>query len=135
VKAAPPTRTACLRIQSYAKETDAMRTPTTPTPQAPRRDPVPRLLSAAALLIACLALVFSMGGGLAFSKGKPTVVSSKPRPFALLRLDKKGKFPAKAFPVVAKAQSAEKAKSAEKLGGATRQALSASCPISSAIDL
>jgi hypothetical protein len=117
------------------------------TPSAARPDRLPRLLSAAAFLVACMALVFSMGG-LALSKGKgQPVVSGKPRPFALLRLDKHGQVPASAIPVVAKAQKATKALtadqahkadralSAEKLAGATRQKLTASCPISAAIDL
>jgi hypothetical protein len=102
-----------------------------PTPPASRPDPVPRLLSAAALLVACAALVFSMGG-LAASKGKPPAASGKPRPFGLLRLDKHGKFPAAAIPVVG---MAKKAQSAQKLSGATRQKLTAECPISGAVDL
>jgi hypothetical protein len=111
-----------------------------------RKDPLPRLLATAAFLVACMALVFSMSG-LAESKGKsqaPLAVSGKPRPFGLLRLDKHGKFPAAAIPVVASARrattavnatKAKTAKSAESIGGASRQQLTSACPISSTIDL
>lgn len=93
-----------------------------------RRDPLPRLLASAAMLIALISLVFSMGG-LATSKGRLPGASYKPRPFGLLRLDKHGRFPARAIPTVAFA------KSAKKLGGAKRDDLSDRCAVSNAVDL
>jgi hypothetical protein len=47
-----------------------------PNLMARRRDPIPRLLGAAALFVALLSLFFSMGG-LALSKGKPSPPASK----------------------------------------------------------
>ncbi|HEY5976400.1 MAG TPA: hypothetical protein VIT85_00975 [Solirubrobacterales bacterium] len=86
------------------------------------KDPVPRLLSAAALLIALIALVFSMGG-LAPAKNGP---GGKP---SILRLDRSGKIPLRYLPVV------RLAKSAKKLQGATRKDLTVNCPIPDAVDL
>jgi len=86
----------------------------------PGRDPLPRLLSSAALLVALVALVFSMGG-LAPAKngggGKQIVY-----------LNGKGKIPAKYLPPVT-------AKNAKKLGGKTSSQLSVNCPIPNAVDL
>src|SRR5262249_33981693 len=84
----------------------------------PTRDPLPRLMSSAALLVALVALVFSMGG-LSTAKSTRKVVY----------LGKNGKIPAKYLPVVGAA------KNAKKLGGATRGKLSVNCPIPNAIDL
>lgn len=87
----------------------------------PSRDPLPRLFSAAALLVALIALVFSMGGLAPAKKG-----GSGGR---VVYLGKNGKIPAKYLPVI------KNAKSAKLLGGANREKLSVSCPIPNAIDL
>lgn len=84
-------------------------------------DPLPRLFSAAALLIALIALVFSMGGLAPAKQGKVTK--------RVVYLGKNGKIPAKYLPVV------NSAKSAKKLGGATRDKLSVNCPIANSVDL
>ena len=54
------------------------------------------------------------------SPGRVRVVS-KPRPNAVLKLDRKGKFPAKAIPTVARAREAD------RLGGAAAEELTAAC--------
>jgi hypothetical protein len=87
---------------------------------APGRDPLPRLMSSAALLVALIALVFSMGGLAPAKKG----ASAK----KVVYLGKNGKIPAKYLPPLT-------AKNAKKLGGATREKLSVNCPIPNAIDL
>lgn len=98
-------------------------------PLAPRPDPVPRLLSAAALLVAVVALVFSMSG-LAASQGKGKPQDrAKAKAAKVVTLDKKGKIPAKYIPTVALA------KNSQKLSGTTKGKLTASCPVSNAIDL
>lgn len=84
----------------------------------PARDPLPRLFSAAALLVALIALVFSMGG----------LAPAKPGG-QYVRLGPNGKIAAKYLPIV------KVAKNAKKLGGATRGKLSVACPIPNAIDL
>ncbi|MBS1892639.1 MAG: hypothetical protein JST59_15190 [Actinobacteria bacterium] len=84
----------------------------------PRPDPVPRLLSAAALLVAVVALVFSMSG-LSAGQGAGKVVT----------LDKKGKIPARYIPTVPTAENAQ------KLAGAPKGKFTAACPVSGAIDL
>jgi hypothetical protein len=89
----------------------------------PRPDPVPRLLSAAALLVAVVALVFSMGG---LSTGQAAPAK---KPAKVVTLDKKGKIPAKYIPTV------PSAKNAQKLAGAPKAKLTAACPVSGAIDL
>ena len=97
---------------------------TTPAPRPGailRPDPVPRLLSAAALLVSIAALVMAMSG-MAASQGKPQA-------HKLVYLNAKGKLPASVLPEVPKARSAK------TLGGASRQKLSAACPVSGAIDL
>jgi hypothetical protein len=90
-----------------------------PSPR-PGVDPVPRLLSSAALLVALIALVFSMGGLAPAQKGGAGG--------QLVRLNKKGKIPANLLPPIV-------AKNAKKLGGATRSKLTVNCPIANAIDL
>jgi hypothetical protein len=95
-------------------------------PQPHRRDPWPRLLSGAALLVSLIALVFSMGG-LASSKGKAGHKGLHPH--GVVRLNGKGKIPLAALPAI------PRAKNATKLGGAARSALTARCPVSNAIDL
>ena len=84
------------------------------------RDPLPRLFSGAALLIALIALVFSMGGTAPAEKGGGKRV---------VYLGKNGKIPAKYLP------PAKSARNAKLLGGANREKLSVSCPIPNAIDL
>lgn len=86
-----------------------------------RPDPIPRLLSSAALLVALISLVFSMGGLAPAQKGHGA--GGK-----LVRLNKKGKIPASLLPPVV-------AKNAKKLGGASRGKLTVNCPIPNAIDL
>lgn len=93
-------------------------------PLGPRPDPVPRLLSAAALLVAVVALVFSMSG-LAASKEKSVPGTSS----KIVRLNKKGKIPVKVIPVVAMA------KNSEKLSGASKGKLTVACPVSNAVSL
>lgn len=85
-----------------------------------RPDPVPRLLSAAALLVSLIALVFSMGGLAPAKKGGGG---------GLVRLDKHGKIPARYLPAV------KFAKKSKRLGNATKQDLSVGCPIPDAVDL
>jgi hypothetical protein len=107
----------------------------------PRPDPVPRLLSAAALLVAIVALIFSMSGlSAGQGKGKPQASppagpktaaggATKKKTAKVVTLNKQGKIPAKYLPTVALA------KNAQKLSGATKGTLSASCPVSGGIDL
>lgn len=106
-----------------------------PSPARVPRDPLPRLLGAAALLVSLVSLLFSMTG-LAASQGRPDAgrgagpqVTATPRPHALLRLNSHGKFPAAAIPTVASA------KDARKLDGASAGSLRLSCPVSDAVDL
>jgi hypothetical protein len=87
----------------------------------PARDPLPRLLSSAALLVALIAMVFSMGGMAPAKKGGSAG--------KVVYLGKNGKIPAKYLPI------AKTAKNASKLGGATRAKLTVECPIPNAIDL
>lgn len=106
----------------------------------PRPDPVSRLLSAAALLVAIVALVFSMTGmslGGQGNKGKPkanqtaakTTAATKAQTAKFVKLDKKGKIPAKYLPTV------PLAKNAQKLSGATKGKLTPACPVSGGINL
>jgi hypothetical protein len=97
----------------------------------PRPDPVPRLLSAAALLVAIVALVFAMSGmsaGQGKAKTKPTQTASA-KVAKVVTLNKKGKIPAKYIPTV------PAAKNSQKLSGATKAKLTTSCPVSGGIDL
>lgn len=96
-------------------------------PLAPRPDPIPRLLSAAALLVAIVALVFSMSGlSSGQSKGKHP---AQKQVASVVRLNKKGKIPARYIPTVAMA------KNSQKLSGASKGKLTAACPVSGGIDL
>jgi len=91
----------------------------------PRPDPVPRLLSAAAFLVAVAALVFSMSGlSAGQGNGAPKAQTAK-----VVTLNKKGKIPAKYIPTVTAA------KNAQKLSGATKGKLTSACPVSGGIDL
>lgn len=102
----------------------------TPVPFAPRPDPVPRLLSAAALLVAVVALVFSMSGLSAGQGGGRSKAPAKNAKAAkVVTLDKKGKIPARYIPTVSMA------KNSQKLSGASKGQLTAACPVSNAIDL
>jgi len=75
----------------------------------------------AALSIALLALVLSVTGVADAARQAAIRVVSKPRPNAVLKLDRKGKFPAKAIPTVARARQAN------RLGGQTAEQLTATC--------
>ncbi len=99
----------------------------TPVPLAPRPDPVPRLLSGAALLVAIAALIFSMSG-LSAGQGKGAHPSKK-QVAGVVHLNSKGKIPARLIPTVAAA------KSSQTLAGASRGKLTVSCPVSDGIDL
>jgi len=75
----------------------------------------------AALVVALLALVLSVTGVADAARAAAVRFVSKPRPNAVLKLDKKGKFPAKAIPKVASARSAD------RLGGRTAADLTDTC--------
>lgn len=75
----------------------------------------------AALIVALLALVLSFTGVADAARQAVANVVSKPKPNAVLRLDKKGKFPAKAIPKV------DAAKRADRLGGLRAQDLTDTC--------
>ena len=82
---------------------------------------MPRLLSAPALLVSLVALVFSMGGLAPAKGGAPAGEWSS--------LDKHGKIPARYLPPV------KFAKQSKRLGNATKKDLSVDCPIPDAVDL
>lgn len=75
----------------------------------------------AALIVASLALVLSFTGVADAARDAVAKVVSKPRPNAVLRLDKQGKFPAKAIPKV------DAAKRADRLGTLRAQDLTDTC--------
>lgn len=75
----------------------------------------------AALIIALLALTVSFTGVADAARQAVADVVSKPKPNAVLKLDKKGKFPAKAIPKVAAA------KRADRLGSLRAQDLTMTC--------
>lgn len=75
----------------------------------------------AALVVAVLALVSSVTGVADGAKQALTSQSSKPRPGALLRLGKNGKFPPSAIPKVARARRAD------RLGSQTATDLTGKC--------
>ncbi len=75
----------------------------------------------AALVLALLAVVLSFTGVADAAREAAVKIVSKPRPNAVLKLDKKGKFPAKAIPKVAAA------KRADRLGGKSATDLTVSC--------
>src|SRR5436305_8990979 len=75
----------------------------------------------AALVVAVLAFVCATTGLADGAASKIARVVSIPRPLAVLRLDKKGKFPAKAIPTVARARTAD------TLGGSTLDDVTPSC--------
>lgn len=71
-------------------------------------DRVRRTAGPAALVVALLALVLSMTGAADAARQRLANVVSKPKPNAVLKLDKKGKFPATAIPKVASARTADR---------------------------
>jgi hypothetical protein len=75
----------------------------------------------AALAVALFALVLSVTGVADAAREAAVKIVSKPRPNAVLKLDKKGKFPAKVIPKVASA------KRADRLGTKTAADLTATC--------
>lgn len=75
----------------------------------------------AALVVSVLALVGSTTGLADAAKQALDRVTSSPRPNAVLRLDKKGRFPARAIPKVAAARAAD------RVGGKTAEELTGSC--------
>ncbi len=85
----------------------------------------------AALVVALVALVFSTTGladaarhaAISAIAGHP--ISSKPRPGALLVLNRQGKFPASAIPA---GGSVRNAKNAKRLDGKTAEQIAPSCP-------
>ncbi|WP_320671930.1 hypothetical protein [Patulibacter defluvii] len=88
------------------------------------RPSTPTILAAAALLVATLALVFAMTGvgRSAPSKPMPKAASTKPRPYGILRLDRRKRFPASVIPRVARA------KRADRLGTLRATDLQLHCP-------
>jgi hypothetical protein len=78
----------------------------------------------AALVIALLALVLSFTGVADAARQAVVNVVSKPKPNAVLKLDKKGKFPAKAIPKVASATRADRA---SRLGTLTAKDVQMTC--------
>jgi hypothetical protein len=82
----------------------------------------------AALIVALLALVLSFTGVADAARDTVAKVVSKPKPNAVLKLDKKGKFPAKAIPKVASA------KNADRVGGLRARDLTMACDAQS-VDL
>jgi hypothetical protein len=75
----------------------------------------------AALAVALLTLVLSVAGVADAAKQAAVRFVTKPRPHAVLKLDAKGKFPAKAIPKVAAARNAD------RLGGKSADDLTGTC--------
>lgn len=75
----------------------------------------------AALIVSAIALIVSTTGIADAARGAITKVTSTPKPGAVLRLDAKGRFPARAIPKVAAARSAD------RVGGRTATELTGSC--------
>jgi hypothetical protein len=75
----------------------------------------------AALVVSVLTLVLTTSGAADAAKQAALRVVSKPHPNAVLKLDRKGRFPAKAIPKVASARNAD------KLGGKTLKDLTMTC--------
>ncbi|MDO8188672.1 hypothetical protein Q5424_17240 [Conexibacter sp. JD483] len=117
------------------------------TPSGSRRsDPVARLLGGSALAVAIIGCVFAMtasspaapdrdAGPTAVAAARRTAkrraskrrapalpgASTRPRPLGILRLDRSKRFPASVIPKIASARAAD------RLGGATRDALTLGC--------
>ena len=79
------------------------------------------MMSRAALAIALLSLVLSVTGVADAAREAVVKVVSKPKPNAVLKLDRHGKFPAKALPKVARA------KNADRVGGKSADDLAMTC--------
>lgn len=75
----------------------------------------------AALVISCLALLLSTTGAAEAAREALVRAVSKPKPGAVLKLGKNGKFPSKAIPKV------ESARSADTIGGFDATELKATC--------
>jgi hypothetical protein len=75
----------------------------------------------AALVIALLTFVLSVTGAADAARQAAVRFVSKPRPNAVLKLDRKGKFPSKAIPTVSRAREAN------RLGGKTAADLEMTC--------
>ena len=75
----------------------------------------------AALVVSLLTFVLTVSGAADAARTAVLRVVSKPKPNAVLRLDKHGKFPAKAIPKVARARNAD------RIGGKAAKDLTASC--------
>jgi hypothetical protein len=96
---------------------------------------ITRLLAAAALVCSLFAVWIALDGVSSAADGRvgdaaadaaakkryPSRPSTKPRPYGVLRLNRKRKFPAKAIPKVARARRAD------RLGNATRRDLALAC--------
>jgi hypothetical protein len=80
-----------------------------------------RHAGSAALVVALFALVLSVTGVADAARTAAVKFVTKPKAHAVLKLDGKGRFPAKAIPKVASA------KNADKLGGKTAADLTATC--------
>jgi len=80
-----------------------------------------RSIAPAALIVALLALDASTTDLAAGAATRLARVTSVPRPHAVLRLDRRGRFPASAIPTVARAREAD------RLGGSTLDAVTPSC--------
>ena len=75
----------------------------------------------AALVISCIALVLTFTGAADAARQAAMKVVSKPKPGAVLKLGKNGKFPSKAIPKV------DSARSADQIGGFAAEELKATC--------
>jgi hypothetical protein len=82
----------------------------------------------AALVVAVLALAASLTGAADAAREAITGASTKPRPFGVLKLNKKKKFPASVIPKV------RAARRADRLGGRTASQLTTKCA-PTAVDL
>ncbi len=100
------------------------------TPSGPHRsDPVARLLGGGALVVAIVGCVFAMTASSPAARRPPAPrrapalpgASTRPRPLGILRLDRSKRYPASVIPKVAAARGAD------RLGGATRDALTLGC--------
>jgi len=92
---------------------------------APPRGALRRLYHDAAPPLALIAIVLSTTGVADAARERLARVVSKPKPNAVLKLDRKGKFPARAIPKVASARRADRA---TRIGGLTAEQLAGECP-------
>jgi hypothetical protein len=75
----------------------------------------------AALVVAAIALTLSVTGAAGAAREQLVRIVSKPKPNAVLKLDRKGRFPPRAIPTVARARRAN------RLGNLTARDLTDSC--------